>query len=585
MKSSFRIVVCTAFFLAVSGLSAQNVNRAELEQNQASVNFINYEGPHAQVDTVEQIRTIGYDLGLAVRNGADRAGGDNRYFVIHCVSGPEGEKYDADVFGLGIDVGVDHIRNLRLIIQGYLEGAYEYSAADAALLSRYITIYNAVFRGDWDFFTGRYKNMVMENLIRERAGLSIRYDEWPGQTLMTIPLGTGIPGSLSAIDTSGLTDPGVIESMREDEGRGIEDRQEMVELKEREADEANQSATLQREAIDEEERNITRDQAANTGSRQRIEEEQRQTQQRREEAQQQQQQARQQQQQARQDEAAGRISPEEAARQQEAARQREETAQRQEEEAQQRQQDLEKDQQAVDRQDEAIAERQQQQEQRRQDAETAEQRAEQKAQEAQEERQRIAQDQQEMINSGSAAGTGGGGAASAADPVQAGTAQTEAAQPKSLLAASIVQAKTSLGSLLRLDPSSGATLLASKMNTINARTVTFSGNRLFAVAGTNQKNAVIRLVEINPDTLETVNQGDEDISPNSLLWTGGDSLYAIVVVNKKNYLARFDPAGLARRAQSAVEVHPYASCLVQDGKVLTQGTKGNPLILDAQSLE
>jgi hypothetical protein len=122
------------------------------------------------------------------------------------------------------------------------------------------------------------------------------------------------------------------------------------------------------------------------------------------------------------------------------------------------------------------------------------------------------------------------------------------------------------------------------MNTVNTRTVTFSGTRIFAIAGINQGNGAIRLVEISNDTLEMLKQGDDDINANSLLWVNGSSFYAITVVNGKNYLARFDN-NLAKQAQSTVEVHSFASCLFQGDRVLTQGTNGNPILLNAQTLK
>ncbi|MDR2663631.1 MAG: hypothetical protein LBC31_11605 [Treponema sp.] len=605
-----KVIAALLFLAFVPGIFAQTVNREELEQNQAAVNFINYEGPHSRIDTVEQIRNIGYDQGRAVRNGAVQTGTATRYFVIHCVGDPDGDKFDADIFGLGVDVGVDHIRNLRLIIQGYLEGAYDYSASDAALLARYVTIYNAVFRGDWNFFDLRYKNVVIQNMVQGKEGLSIRWDEWPGQTLMVIPLGTGVPGSLSAIDTSGLTDPGVIAEMRGDEDKGIDDRQGMVDLKEREADEANQSATLQREAIAEEEKNIERDREASALTQQRIEQEQRQTQQQRqeaqrqreeaqrqqqeaqrqrEEAQRQQQEAQQRQEQTRRDEEARRISQEEAQRQQqEAQRQQEEAAgaeqeaARQQQEADQKEQEAVRQQQDADRkeqelarqqqenqqQQEGIAQREQAVDEAKQEADATQQRADQKTQEAQQEREQIAQDQQDLIDNST------GTIAAATSP----------AARNALLGAGILQGNNSLGRLVRVDPSNGSTVQASRMNTLNTRTVTLSGTRIFAIAGINQGNGAIRLVEISSDTLEMIKQGDDDISQNSLLWTNGGSLYAITTVNGKNYLARFDN-NLARQAQSAVEVHPYASCIFQGDSVLTQGANGNPLLLNGQTLK
>jgi len=566
MKNFFRTILGLAFFVAlVSGIFAQNVNRQELEDNQASVNFINYEGPHSRIDTVAQIRAIGYDLGRVVRNGAARAGTENRYFVIHCAADPEGEKYDADVFGLGVDVGVDHIRNLRLILQGYLEAAYGYSAADAALLSRYITIYNAVFRGNWDFYSSRYKGVVIQNLVKEKAGLSIRYDEWPGQTLITIPLGTGVPGSLSAIDTSGLTDPGVIDSMRSEEGRGIEDRQEMVDLKQREAEEAARKAALEKQRLEDEQKRLQQEREAAALAQKKLEDQQR-------EAQRQQEEARQRQEQARLDEEARLITQEESRQLQQEAKQQEQAAQR-------RQQELDQEKAALDQRREEIAAQEKEVDQRRQEADETQKFADQKAQEAENERQQIAKDQQEMIDTGSTAGVAVAAAAQGAGPAAA----TQA--PAALLAAGIVQKNTALGRLYKIDPSNSSIVQTSSLNTVNTRTITLSDGRIFAVAGNNQgKNAAVRLVEINSDTLEMLKQGNDDIEPNSLLWINNGNLYAITVVSGKNYLARFNTS-LEKQAQSTSEVHPFASCIFQGDKVLTQSTNGDPLILDGQALK
>jgi hypothetical protein len=235
-------------------LLCAQVNTDELRKSQAPVEFLSYEGPVARVDSRAQIRGIGYTLGVAVNDGSTRTGSQNRYFVIHSVSAPEGDKLDADLFGLGADAGVDHIRNLRLIIQGYLEGAYQYSAADAQLLAQYITVYNAVYRRDWDYFNDRYKVPVIQQSTPEQAGLSTRFHEWPGKTLLFIPLGNAQPGSLSAVDTTVLTDSRVQEELRKDENQGIEQRAAMVEFKEREVVEAEERAVALREAAEAEER-------------------------------------------------------------------------------------------------------------------------------------------------------------------------------------------------------------------------------------------------------------------------------------------------------------------------------------------
>jgi hypothetical protein len=258
---------------------------------------------------------------------------------------------------------VDHIRNLRRIVQGYLETAYRYSERDAALLAEYVTIYNAVYRGDWDYFTGRYKGPVVSGLSREKAGLSIRYDEWPGQTLMLIPLGYG---GLSSLDTTSLSDSRVTEELRREDDRGIEQRRDMVDLKEREAAEAEQTATAQREAIREEERRVAEERARVNEERDAIAREQAQNQADRE---------------------AGRISAGEADGRDSELAARERAADERESDLEKREDDLED---------------------RREEARRTEEFAERKTEEAQREREEIAKDQQEMI-SREDAGQGQGG--------------------------------------------------------------------------------------------------------------------------------------------------------------------------------
>jgi len=353
-----KIIICTIILVSIAGTGFTQVNRDELS-DLPPVTFINYEGPHARVDTREQIRQIGVVIGQQVaerergmaptleamtleqrRTHSYRfeIGAANRYFVIHCVSGPENGKLDADIFGLGVDAGVDHIRNLRVILQGYLQAAYNYSASDALLLAEFITVYNAVYRGNWDYFLDRYKTLVMGNLTRDRAGLSIRYDEWPGRTLIVIPLGHG---GLSSIDTSTISDARVIEEMRLEEDQGVPRRQGMVDLQEREAAQAESQARSERQAVRQEERQIAEERRQTAEERQRIQEGQE----------------------------AGTITEEEA-------RQSEEELNRREEELAQREEDLE---------------------QRREEAQRLEDFAERRTEEAQQQRQEIARDQQAII--------------------------------------------------------------------------------------------------------------------------------------------------------------------------------------------
>jgi multidrug efflux pump subunit AcrA (membrane-fusion protein) len=290
----------------------------------------------------------------------------------------------------------------------------------------------------------------------------------------------------------------------------------MVDLKEREAEAAEQKAEVQREAIREEEQKIAQERADVNNERNNIDRER---------------------QQAREDAARG-----------EDTRQREQDLDKREAEADQKAQDL-------DRREDDLADR-------REEAKQTEEFAEQKSAEAQRERDEIAQDQQEIITQ----------------------EDSRAAAPQGLLGAAIENPNTSLGRLLRINPSTGGELKRSPLDTVNIRTLTFFGGKILAIAGENRGNGAIRLIEVDSNTLEMAKQGNDDIHPGSLLWASGENLFAITApADGQLYLGRFD-AALTRQAQSRITVHPNASVSFQENMVLTQRGDGSAAILNPGDL-
>jgi hypothetical protein len=501
MKNFARAVFFCFVFAGITGVVYAQIDRVELERNLGPVSFINFEGPHARIETREQIREIGAGLGRTIKSGAARAGANNRYFVIHSVSAADGDKLDADIFGLGSGTAVDHIRNLRSIIQGYLQEAYGYSERDAALLAEYVTIYNAVYRGNMDYFRSRYKAPVIQNLNPQaNAGLAVRYSEWPGKTLMVIPLGIG---GLSSVDTSTISDSRVVEELRKDDDRGIPQRQGMVDLKEREAEQAEQKASTQRETARQEEKAVAQEKSQVERERQQLE----------------------------QDKADGKVSAEDAAK---------------------RESELDKKSDDLDKREEELAVQ-------REDATRQDQFAEQKTDEAQRERASIAQDQQTMIDRDTT--------------------------PAGLIGAAIERQDSTLGRLVVINSATKSVTRRSPLDTVYIRTLTFISGKILAIAGENRGNGAVRLIEINSNSLEMAKQGNDDMSPNSLIWVNGSDLYAITanLADGTFNLGRFN-TDLVLQAKSRITVHPNASVSIQQGNLLTQRADGSAALLDPASL-
>ncbi|GAB1481364.1 P83/100 family protein [Treponema sp.] len=530
--------------LLTSALGALEVDRIELEKSKAErVVFINYEGPHARIETLEDIRSIGLALGRAIKAGATRAGATNRYFAIHSVAGVAEGRLDADIFGLGVDAGVDHISNLRLILQGYLEGAYDYSAKDARLLSDFITIYNAVYRGNWDYFQSRYKNGVISQLSSDKAGLSLRFDEWPGRALIVIPLAIAKPGSLSALDTSPLTDKKVVDELRKDPAKGVETRKDMVDLKERESSAAKQSAELQKEAIVEEEAKLLAERAALEAEKTKLAEKERADAAR-----------------SKQESAAAVSAAKDTASAQGPAQSTtQSTAKTVASAAEDKAAKAE-----IAAKEEKLAAKEEELAKKKEEAAASSDLAAKKEAEAKSERSDIAKDQQAII----------------AEENKASAAKVK---PVGTPAVRMIAPISPLGKLVLIDKANGTELKSSALDTLNVRSLVTLGDRIIAIAGKAVGNGAIRLVSIDPETLEMTKQGEDDIDAASLLWLKGNDLYAISSSGGKLYLSRFDQ-DLVRKARSAEAVHQFATPLFSGDTLSTQASDGSVLFLNAGDL-
>ncbi|MGP1523517.1 MAG: P83/100 family protein [Treponema sp.] len=245
MKKILYVLIVLMFGCVM--LFALEVDRAEIESAGAasSVVFINYSGPHKIINTADEIRSIGSGLaGTVAQNRAEqsRSGQSERYYIIHAVDSSVKEKRDADILILGAQTLVDHVDNIRRIIAAYLEAAYGYSRKDADTLAVFVTVYNAVYRGNMDVFNQKYKTVVTSNLSADKAGLSLNYEEWPGKTQIVIPLSDVLAGGTGTVDTSVISDTKVIESLKEESGKGIDERKNMVSIKEKEAEKSQEKA-------------------------------------------------------------------------------------------------------------------------------------------------------------------------------------------------------------------------------------------------------------------------------------------------------------------------------------------------------
>jgi hypothetical protein len=257
--------------VTLCALPALAVDVAEEELRGASaIEFVNFEGRRLRRYTPEDIRGIGLFLAAELNSGNAEPRYSRHYSLLHLYDESESDRLGADIVSIERAARVSHIATIRYLLAGYLQSYYGYSQDNAELLALFTTYYNAVHRGDMAYFGSTYQSGVVSALDADRAGLAVRYDEWSGRTQILIPLTDRAarrqPG---ALDTSALTDSAVTEELQRREDRGVEEREEIIELKqeevtaqEREVAEREQTVERQREEIAAAEEQLAQDRAA-----------------------------------------------------------------------------------------------------------------------------------------------------------------------------------------------------------------------------------------------------------------------------------------------------------------------------------
>ena len=643
MKRIALICLCTLAF--IGSVFTIEVDQNELRQTEnTSIEFISYTGPHTEVDSLQAIADIGESLAGAAQGG--RAGDMNRYAVIHAVDPSVKTGLDADIMIIGSGARVDHINNLRVIIAAYLRKAYGYSEKDAKTLAHFVTLYNAVYRGDMDMFTSKYKAIVVNNLTAEKTGLALRYDEWPGKTQIVIPLSDQkYSGTLSTIDTSSISDKNVVNKMREQDDKDIAARKDMIDLKEREsnaardrADVAQKNAAAARKDADskqteaaaaKKEADKSKTAAAQSKKDAAAAQKDAETAKKdaaaakkdaaaakkdadaakkdadaaKKQAAQSEKEAAAAQKQAQKNPNDQKAAEEAAKKQQEAAKKKQEASNKDKTAAEKANAAKKGDQDAAVKQKEADAKqkeadtKQKEADAKQKEADTKQNEAGAKQQEADESAKKAQDKEQEAASETQFADTKEQEAQSDRKDVAADTrkiiedqraerkAQDDAVFASSLPGAvlKVVDSKSMLSEVVLLDLKTEKPLKTSSLNTIRGRSLIDGGDVLIAIAGSKSGNQMITLIGMNPRTLEMTKQATVPVAEQSLLVQVDDSYYAVIEQSGKNYLARFND-NLEMQAKSAVTVLPYTPIRSTEKGLLVQDTANNIRLLNADTL-
>lgn len=526
MLKIIKNVVAVAAVLLGSGLLfAVEVNKAELQSVSDTIVFENYTGPHKVVDSLDDIKGIGTGIGASFsKETSGTYGNTAKYYVIHCVD-DKTDALDADIFILGKDAQVDHIRNLRHIIASYLTKAYGYEYDDAYTLATFVTVYNAVYRKNLDYYKSKYKEIVTKNLASEKAGISVSYKEWADQSQLVIPL-ADINGGLSTVDTSVISDKNVVNSMQEEDDKGIDERKNMVDIKEREADEAEEKAReAQKEARKEEEE---------------LKEEKKELEEAKKEAYEAEKKAEESQKKAEEAQKKADANPNDKQAQKEAAEAKKQ--------AEKDKKDAADKKQKVEEKKTKVEEKTKKTETAKKESQKQQSKADKKQTEAQTERKEIAKDQKEVINK-------------------------KEAEEGAYYALKLVDEKELYSAIVKVDKESGKELKTSAVKVIRNRIVFPDQNVFIAIAGENTGKGAVKLVLIDKDKLEIIAESEETVAEQSVLIQNGNDYICVVEENGHNYAAKFNSI-LKCTAKSNVDVKPATPIYVSGDGIFVTNKSG-----------
>ena len=523
-----KLILLLISAVLTAGLFALEVDKNELDSTgNTIIEFINYTGPHKVIDSVSAIKSIGSGLGSQVAKDPSKSTStakNSKYYVVHAVDPDEKGKLDADILYIGADATVDHITNLRRIISAYLSSAYGYTEADADTLSVFITVYNAVYRGKYDTYKSKYKNIVIDNLSTANCGLSVNYKDWPGKSEIVIPLFDVNNGGLSTVDTSVISDSSVVQSMKEDDDKNVESRKEMVDIKEREADAASEKAKeAQKEA---------------TKEQKKLDEEKKKTEEKKKEA----------------------AEAEKKAEEKKKVAEENPNDKKAQQEAQEAKKEAEEKKQEAAKQEEKQEEQQAKTDEKKQEAKEQQALADKKETEAQNERKEIAKDQAEVQ-------------------------KKEAAQALMTTEFGIILSDEAnmLSRLVKFNIADGEVIKNSPVAQIRNRTVYKEGESFIAIAGENSKKGAVKLVTISPETLEISAESDNTIAEDSVLVQDGSDYYCVVDDKGKFYLGKFS-GDLSLKLKSAIQVKSGTPVTVTDSGIVVTDTNGRLRLLDKKDL-
>ena len=141
-----------------------------------------------------------------------------------------------------------------------------------------------------------------------------------------------------------------------------------------------------------------------------------------------------------------------------------------------------------------------------------------------------------------------------------------------------------MGRLALININTGEIYKRSSINTVRGRRYYLSDNNMLIVSGIDRAPQAVRLMFLDPKTLEVKIQGSDDVFSDTDLLLDGSSIYAVVREDSKWYVGRFNNE-LVLQARSLEEVLSYTPLQLNNGVLYVQLSDGRVVPLDPDTLK
>ncbi len=195
-----KLVSCALLIAAVSSFvfaaDSAEIDSSILDKAYAET-YIDSKSPVSWRDynSGKQIRDMGRRLGSEIKYQSFTAKADNPYasgfpslkYKVSRIY--PGDKAGADVIYIAKNAGVNTIKNMRRIVSGYIEKAYDIPMDKADTIAVKVCYWNTNHYDDRAYFKENFQprvNAVFANRTKI-MGLARSYKNWPGKTRLVIP--------------------------------------------------------------------------------------------------------------------------------------------------------------------------------------------------------------------------------------------------------------------------------------------------------------------------------------------------------------------------------------------------------------